>query len=109
MTTKQAVPATLDQAQTWIDALRYDLGDAQNECIKVRADNKRLMAEREQLVAALRECIAWGCNEEPGSPVANAKASARALLQRIDADNPSALKVLEADLKQKAKIKRFGE
>ena len=54
MTTKQAAPATLDQAQTWIDALRYDLGDAQNECIKVRADNKRLMAEREQLVAALR-------------------------------------------------------
>ena len=88
MTTKQAAPATLDQAQTWIDALRYDLGDAQNECIKVRADNKRLMAEREQLVAALRELLDAAVSSKRGhiQPRSLIDREMRALLRQIEGE-----------------------
>ena len=57
---------------------------------KIFEDARRLKERNAypELVSALRECIAWGCNEEPGSPVAKAKASARALLVKLGEAKP---------------------
>ena len=79
----------------WINGLRDDLADAQNECIGLRAEVvtmaqeakhwhdrcDRLMAERAELVAALRAALA--CEQSHGQDWQPWAGNARALLARL--------------------------
>lgn len=79
--TKQAAPATLH-----IEALRADLADAKKECEQLYVERKRLLAEREQLIQALRNCV--NAQDVTGGPKGSTELActegARYLLRQIE-------------------------
>ena len=78
---------TIRAAMVYIDALRLDVADAQNECEQLHIERKRLLAERAQLVTALRDLVACDDNAmvtDHAGPFGGALDPARALLRQIE-------------------------